>query len=120
MSHIEQNSYAPDPLRDTLHVVGPFRIIAGRGIIDSRGRVIAYLVAGETLDDNGNVRGWRAGRGDLSACCADDHAHAIAGMLNNPQAWAHQDATARIVSDPGNAEFWRRLAGSVRKAMTMI
>ena len=33
---------------------------------------------------------------------------------------AHQDATARIVSDPGNAEFWRRLAGSLRKASGMI
>ncbi len=117
---IESNSYAPDPLRETLHVVGPFRIIAGRGIIDSQGRVIAYLVSGETLDETGNVRKWHAGRGDISACCADDHAHAIAGMLNNPQSWAHQDATARIVSDPGNAEFWRRLAGSLRKASGMI
>ena len=120
MNHIEINSYAPDPLRDTLHVVGPFRIIAGRGIIDASGRIIARCIAGETMEPSGMVREWRAGRGDLSACCADDHAHAIAGMLNNPQAWARQDATARIVSDPGNAEFWRRLAGSLRKASGMI
>lgn len=29
-------------------------------------------------------------------------------------------ATARIVSDPANAEFWRRLAGSLRKASSMV
>lgn len=117
---IKDNSYAPDRLRDTLHVTGPFRLIGGRGIIDSQGRIIAYAVSGETLDDSGNVRKWVAGRGDLSACCADDHAHAFAGMLNNPQSWALQDANVRQVSDPDNAEFWRRLAGSLRKACTMI
>lgn len=112
---IEANSYAPDPLRDTLHVSGPFRLIGGRGIIDSRGRIIAYTVAGETLDDSGRVRSWRAGRGDLSACCADDHAHALAGLLNNPLSWALQHVTARAALDKENAEFWRRLAGSIRK-----
>lgn len=115
---IEANSYAPDQLRANLHVSGPFRLIGGRGIIDSRGRVIAYATAGETLDDSGRIRSWLAGRGDVSAFQADEHAHALAVMLNNPLLWALQHVNRRTEHDTANAEFWRRLAGSIRKGMT--
>ena len=50
-----------------------------------------------------------------------EHTVDIVAALNaKPMQFAYQDATARIVSDPGNAEFWRRLAGSLRKASGMI
>ena len=116
---IEANSHAPDQMRANLHASGPFRIIDGRGIIDNQGRVIVYAVAGETLDDNGRIRSWRAGRGDINACQADENVHAIALILNNPLLWALQYARERAQNDAPNAEFWRRLAGSICKGMMM-
>ena len=41
-------------------------------------------------------------------------------MACNPFPIALDAANARQLSDPANAEFWRRLAGSLRKALTML
>lgn len=39
---------------------------------------------------------------------------------NDPCAYFLKYCDARQRIDPANAEFWRRLAGSVRKAQTLI
>ena len=66
--------------------------------------------------------------GDLvNACphCGQQNCCAMAGAATSAPASLLLDAAMRVCeartrSDPANAEFWRRLAGSLRKARAMI
>ena len=94
-------SVAPDSRR--LVAAAPFRVIAGRGIVDACGRLIATAHARRMLDGSGYVvdayeneqlaeHHPRA----LSPCDADGNAHAIAAALN--AAHALQEVNPRTVS----------------------
>jgi hypothetical protein len=81
MNNIEKNSVPADasrPLTATL----PLRVIAGRGIVDAQGRVIANCQARMLLN---GIPEWSPTAGYTFAE-ADDNAHGIAAMLN-----AHAD-----------------------------
>lgn len=82
---------------------GPFTLGAGRAILYGTGATVA-TVHGSHIPEP-----YRR----------DDLAHAICAALDNP-APAFLALCESRQSCPANGEFWRRLAGSVRKALTMI
>ena len=75
-----------------------------------------------------NERGDTPQDGDLVNACPHCGLHnccAMAGATTSAPASRRLDAAsqvceARTRSDPANAEFWHRLAGSLRKARAMI
>lgn len=82
MNTIEKNSVPADPSRK-LTGTAPFRVIAGRGIVDAEGRVIANCQARRMLDNKGYVvEAWRDGDAPIQPAEADDNAHGIAHALN--------------------------------------
>lgn len=85
---IESNTFAPDASR-TLTATPPFRIMAGRGIVDACGRVILHCDARRIMGDDGYTRDAYESEAladynvhALSPTQADANVHAIAHILN--------------------------------------
>jgi hypothetical protein len=79
----DAHTFAPDDRR-ALQFTGtpPFRIAAGRGIVDAEGRVILHCAARRVMDSDGKVREAFEENGALSPWEADSNTHAIARILN--------------------------------------
>jgi hypothetical protein len=77
---IEANSVPADPCR-AMTAALPLRVIAGRGLVDARGRIIATARCDGAMDAHGYIV-HDADRG-LTFTQADANAHAIAHALNN-------------------------------------
>jgi hypothetical protein len=75
---INENSVSADPSR-AFHGVAPFRVIAGRGIVDARGRLVATCKARALLDAKGYVVDSHDGFSNVQG---DDNTHGIAHALN--------------------------------------
>lgn len=74
-----------------------------------------YAKAGQRLHDMLDTRNAADAPACLLRIVADDMQQTQDGIGH-----ALTYATARIVSDPANTEFWRRLTGSLRKASAMV
>lgn len=113
---IEEITFPHDPARSHLAgVVGPFRLAGGRLIVDAHGRIVARAEANRAIVETSAPA--------ISPTNADGNSHAIAAMLNR-QPDDSVDTCRAMLSlcavQSDNLEFWHRLAGSIRKAITLI
>jgi hypothetical protein len=91
----------PDASR-TLTATPPFRVIAGRGIVDAHGRHVLTCNARRMVDDDGRVRdGHEWGESNvLTPTQANANVHAIAAMLNAHAALrAERDTLRRALAN---------------------
>lgn len=96
MNNVEKNSVPADPSRK-LTGTAPFRVIAGRGIVDAEGRVIAHCQARAVEEDG--ITTWAPSAG-FTFAEADDNAHGIAHVLNAHDAMR---AGLRYILEAANA-----------------
>jgi hypothetical protein len=95
---INAHSVPADASR-ALHGVAPFRVIAGRGIVDAHGRLVCTARCGGTMDAHGFIVRDPDG---LTFTDADDNAHAIAHALNDADSLAQAlRACVKVLDDKG-------------------
>lgn len=91
------------------HGVAPFRVIAGRGIVDAHGRLVCTARCDGTMDAHGFIVHDPDG---LKFTDADDNAHGIAHALNvSPHAASLAQALracVKVLDDKGgtSAQDW--------------
>ena len=110
MTYSPEETYLPDTRRPA-HFVGPFVLAPGRVIVDTAtNRAVAYVKGGD----------------DLRPTEYDDDAHALACILNGVDRTPRDCDTVAAMTElcerkaREGSEFWQRLAGSVRKARSML